>query len=373
MRYCRVLSVVVLSLFCCAALLVLSAADLPAQERLRLGVVGLTHGHAAGFFGSYLGRADIDIVGVSEPDSELAARYADRYKLDRSRLFSSHTAMLDQAKPQAVMVFTSTFAHKEVVEFCARRKVHVMMEKPLAVSVEHGNAMAAAAKAGGIHVMVNYETTWYPVNAPIWRIAREEKKLGTIRRIVTHYGHQGPKEIGVGPEFLSWLTNPVQNGAGALYDFGCYGANFATWLLEGERPLSVFAATKTNKPAIYHGVDDEATVVVQYPGAQLIIQPSWNWPYSRKDMEVYGDTGYIVTTNPRDYRFRHGAMKSEQAETAGPLPTPDNDVIRYLAAVVLGRRQPGGLSSLDNNLMVTRILAAARDSARTGKAVSFAH
>jgi predicted dehydrogenase len=352
------------------SLLLLLAAALPAQDRLRLGVVGLTHGHAAGFFRNFLSRADVDVVGVSEPDSALAARYAERYKLDRARLYPNLAAMLDQARPEAVMVFTSTFAHKEVVEACARRKVHVMMEKPLAVSVEHGEAMAAAARAAGIHVMVNYETTWYPVNAPIWRLAKEEKKLGTLRRIVTHYGHQGPKEIGVGPEFFAWLTDPAQNGAGALYDFGCYGANFATWLLDGEQPLSVFAMTKTNKPAIYPKVEDEATVLVQYPGAQLIIQPSWNWPYSRKDMEVYGDSGYLATANPRDYRFRHSGMKTEQATTATPLPAPDDDVLHYLTAVVRGRRKPDGLSSLENNLMVTRILAAARESARTGKAVA---
>jgi predicted dehydrogenase len=351
------------------ALFMLAAAVVPAQEKLRVGIVGLTHGHAAGFFRNYLARADLDIVGIAEADSEVAGRYADRYKLDRSRLYSSLNAMLDRAKPEAVMAFTSTFAHKEVVELCARRKVHVMMEKPLAVSVEHGHAMAAAARAGGIHVMVNYETTWYPVNAPIWRMAKEEKKLGTIRRIVTHYGHQGPKEIGTPPEFFSWLTDPAQNGAGALYDFGCYGANFATWLLEGEKPLSVVAMTKTNKPSIYRNVDDEATVVVQYPGTQLIIQPSWNWPYSRKDMEVYGDAGYVITSNPRDYRFRVGQMKTDQAETAGPLPAPDDDVIRYLTAVVRGKTQPLGLSSLANNLTVTAILSAARESARTGRAV----
>ena len=71
--------------------------------------------------------------------------------------------------------------------------------------------------------------------------AMKDGKLGAVRRLVTHYGHQGPKEIGVGPEFFSWLTDPAKNGAGALYDFGCYGANFATWLFENQRPLSVFA------------------------------------------------------------------------------------------------------------------------------------
>ena len=333
--------------------------------------MGLTHGHAAGFFNNFLSRADIDIVGISEHDKALAEKYAARYKLDPSRMFASHAEMLDRAKPEAVMIFTSTVEHKDIVEECARRKIHAMMEKPLAVSNEHARAMAAAARRGGIHVMVNYETTWYGVNTPIWKMAREDKSLGEIRRIVTHYGHQGPKEIGVGPEFLGWLTDPAKNGAGALFDFGCYGANFATWLFDNQRPLSVSATTRTNKPEFYARVDDEATVVVQYPKAQLVIQPSWNWPFSRKDMEVYGQSGQLITSNPTNYRFRTKSMKAEQAETAAPLAAPEDDVLHYLAAVVRGRIKPAGLSSLENNLIVTEILDAARESARTGRVVTF--
>jgi predicted dehydrogenase len=341
-----------------------------AQQPLRVGIAGLTHGHAAGFFRNYLTRTDVEFAGVSEPDREVAAQYAQRYKLDAARLFSSHAEMLDRAKPEAVMIFSSTFDHKQIVELCAARKIPVIMEKPLAVSLEHARAIEAAAKHSGIPVMVNYETTWYPVNTPIESMVRQGK-LGEIRRIVTHYGHQGPKEIGVGPEFFGWLTDPVKNGAGALFDFGCYGANFATWLFANDRPLSVFAQTRTNKPAIYARVDDEATIVLQYARAQVIVQPSWNWPYSRKDMEVYGDKGFIITSDPRQYRYRTGPMKADQAETAGPLPSPEDDVIRYLAAVV--RRQiqppPSALSSLENNLIVTEILSAARESARTGAIV----
>ena len=62
---------------------------------------------------------------------------------------------------------------------------------------------------------------------------------------------QGPKEINVQPEFLAWLTDPVKNGAGALFDFGCYGANLMTWLMDNQRPLAVTAIAQTNKPAIY--------------------------------------------------------------------------------------------------------------------------
>lgn len=353
----------------CLLLLCLLVPALAHAQKLRVGILGLTHGHAAGFLRNSLTRTDLDIVGISEPNPEVAERYAQRHEFDRSRLYRSHAEMLDRAKPEVVMVFTSTVEHLEAVQLCAKRKLHVMMEKPLAVSVEHGRAMEAAAKAAGIHVMVNYETTWYPVNAPIWAMVHTEGKLGAIRRIVTHYGHQGPKEIGTPPEFFNWLSDPAKNGAGALYDFGCYGANFATWLFDNARPISVSATLKTNKPAIYAHVDDEATVVLQYPSAQVIIQPSWNWPFSRKDMEIYGETGSLVTANPRDYRVRLKADKQDAPFTAPPLPQPDGDVIQYLTSVVRTGRKPDGLTGLANNLIVTEILSAARESARTGRVV----
>ena len=338
--------------------------------KLRVGILGLTHGHAAGFLRNSLTRTDLDIVGISEPDAEVAERYAQKHQFDRARLYRSHAEMLDRAKPEVVMVFTSTVEHLAAVQLCAKRKLHVMMEKPLAVSVEHGRAMEAAAKAAGIQVMVNYETTWYPVNTPIWNLVHNEGKLGGIRRIVTHYGHQGPKEIGTPPEFFNWLSDPAKNGAGALYDFGCYGANFATWLFDNARPLTVSAVTKTNKPAIYARVDDEATVILQYPTAQVIIQPSWNWPFSRKDMEIYGETGQLITANPRDYRLRLKGDKQDAAFTAPPLPTIDSDVIQYLTSVVRDGRKPDGLTGLANNLIVTEILSAARESAKTGRVVN---
>lgn len=351
------------------------AATLVAQApgKLRVGIAGLTHGHAAGFLRTALTRPDLQITGISESDHTVVEAYLKRFPaLDRKLIHPSHAAMLDHARPEAVMIFSSTVEHKDIVELAAARRIHVMMEKPLAVSMEHARAIQAAARRAAIHVLVNYETTWYPANAPIWRMVREEKKLGDIRRIVTQYGHEGPKEIGVGPEFLGWLTDPARNGAGALFDFGCYGANFGTWLFDNQRPLSVTAVTHTNKPGTYAQVDDEATVIVQYPKAQLVIEPSWNWPFSRKDMEVYGQTGYLVTAERGTrYTFRHGGMKVEERATAPALPAPEDDVIRYLTAVVRGRLKPAGLSSLENNMIVTEILVAARQSARTGRTIRF--
>jgi predicted dehydrogenase len=259
--------------------------------------------------------------------------------------------------------------HPGVVEAAASRRLPVMMEKPLAVSMEHARRMQKAAVSAGIPVIVNYETTWYASHGAIRKLFRDQAAAGEIRKMVAMDGHQGPKEIGVGPEFLGWLTDPVKNGAGALFDFGCYGANLMTWLMDNQRPLSVTAMTQQIKPEIYDRVDDEATVLVEYPKAQGIIQASWNWPVSRKDFEVYGQSGYAHAIGGNVLRLRL-PKQQEETRTPEPLPADERDSISYLKAIVRGKLKPGGLSSLENNLIVTEILEAARESARTGKRVA---
>src|SRR5579864_2172997 len=104
------------------------------KSRLRLGVVGFHHGHVLGFFRNYLRRSDIEIVGFAEPDQPLAVEYTRRFNLDPKRVYFSVEEMLEKARPQAVVTYTSTFDHRSVVETCSKHHVHVMMEKPLAVS-----------------------------------------------------------------------------------------------------------------------------------------------------------------------------------------------------------------------------------------------
>jgi predicted dehydrogenase len=217
-------------------------------------------------------------------------------------------------------------------------------------------------------VLVNYETTWYPSHGAIWKLVKEQRALGDIRKMVALDGHSGPKAINVQPEFLAWLSDPVKNGAGALYDFGCYGANLMTWLMDNERPLAVTAVTQQLQPDVYPRVDDEATILVEYPRAQGIIQASWNWPFNRKDLEVYGVHGQAIATGGSGLRVSLPKEK-DRAVAPEPLPIDERDSISHLKAVVRGHRKPNALSSLENNLIATEILEAARDSARTRQRV----
>ncbi|MBV9765250.1 MAG: Gfo/Idh/MocA family oxidoreductase [Acidobacteriaceae bacterium] len=353
-------------------------AQAPSATPLRIGIVGLAHGHVAGFLnggalvpaGGALHRADVQVVGIAERDRELFDRYAGQYKLASDLYFPTLDQMISRAHPQAVLVSTSTYDHTGVVEECARRGVHVMMEKPLAVSYKDAVTMQEAARRGNIHVLVDYETTWYPSNKAAYDLVREGA-LGEIRKVVVHDGHRGPKEIHVQPEFFAWLTDPKLNGAGALYDFGCYGADLMTWLMKGEAPQTVTAVTKQMKPDIYPKVDDEADVILTYPKAVAILQGSWNWPFDRKDMEVYGETGYAKTIRGDHVDVRREGDKEGAITEARALDAPNDDPLHYLAAVINGQvHDEDDLSALRTNIVVSEILDAARQSAQSGRTIA---
>ena len=340
----------------------------PSHPPLRIGIVGLVHGHVHGFLGQYRHSPEIEIVGVTEPDAKLRTQATSRYGFDPSQMFGDLEEMIAKAHPQAVLVYTNTYGHRRVVETCARHGVHVMMEKPLAVSLEDALAIEKAAHAGKIHVLVNYETSWYRSNHAAYDLVHKGA-LGDVRKVVVHDGHKGPKEIGVEPEFLSWLTDPKLNGAGALFDFGCYGADLMTWLMNGQRPQTVTAVTQQIKPEIYSRVDDEATIILAYPKAQAIIQASWNWPFDRKDMEIYGQTGYAITVKRDDLRVRGAGEEQERQIASKPVPAPYDNSLSYFRAVILDGAKEDALSSLETNVIVTEILDAARRSAAEGKTI----
>lgn len=336
---------------------------------LRLGIVGLSHGHL-GEVVSRIDRGDFIIVGVAEKNTDLwSINKKLKEKVSIERFYTDLEKMLKESQPEAVIVYTSIYDHLAVVEACAPKGIHVMVEKPLAVSLEHAHKMNDLVKENPIHLLTNYETTWYPSNHTVYEFIHAENKIGNIVRMNIYAGHEGPIEIGCGPEFTEWLTNPKLNGGGAVIDFGCYGANLSTWLMGGERPQSVYAKLKTLKPSVYPAVDDEATIILEYAKVTTLVMGSWNWPMSRKDMHIYGTKGYVYQDD--NISLRIGDNSSQSAVESEPLDAPYNDAFLYLKSVVRGdiAVNSNDLSSLDNNLVVMEILDAAIRSSNENRPI----
>jgi predicted dehydrogenase len=345
----------------------------PAQQQdkkpVRIGIAGLSHSHVIPLLRNYKNQG-FQIVGISESNRELAQRYAKQFGIDQSIIFDSLDKMLDETKPDGVVTFTSIFDHLKVVEACAPRGIHVMVEKPLAVNTRHAKAISELAAKYHIMVLTNYETSWYPSNQRSFEMI-SKNEIGTLRKVIVYDGHKGPKEINVNKEFLDWLTDPVLNGGGAVIDFGCYGADLMTWIMNGQKPDYVFAVLKQYKPEVYPKVDDDATIILSYSSMTGIINGSWNWPFNRKDMHAYGTTGYVFSDDPQTIRYRLSEKSAEKSEKLPLREAPFNNPFLFFSAAVRGdiKVAETDLSSLKINMVVVEILEAARISNKTGKRV----
>jgi predicted dehydrogenase len=346
------------------SMLLLSTFSAVAQKPLRVGVVGLSHDHVHQVMHQHQ-KGQVVIIGIAEANASLIERYKKTYHLPDSLFYNSLNAMLAKIHPDAVMGYNPIAEHIQVVEACAPKGIPVMVEKPLATTVAQAERIVALADKYKIPVLTNYETTWYNSNQHLYSMVKSQT-IGPVRKMVVHDGHEGPIEIGCSVDFTSWLTDPVKNGGGAIVDFGCYGANLMTWIMDGKAPIAVTAVTRRIKPSVYPKVDDDATILLEYPDATGIIEASWNWPFSIKDWEVFGKTGYLHAMNPNTLQQR---LKDGYQPVDVPAATYQ-DNITYLTAVLNGTvRSENDLSSLKNNLIVVKILEAARKSAKEGKRV----
>ena len=340
---------------------------------VKLVVAGTSHGHVAWI----LNRAKdsvVEIVGIYEPDKAIAEKNAKKFNLPASLFYADLKKALEATKPEAVVAFGSIHEHLNVVKVAAPMHIPIMVEKPLGSNYLEAMQMDSIVKKYNVPLLTNFETSWYPSTFEAFRLISDSNYVGQIKKVVFHHGHQGPKEIGVSDEFFNWLTDPVQNGGGAIVDFGCYGANLMTYLMHGEKPISVTAITRNYKPNLYPKVDDDATIIINYEKSQAVLQASWNWTFSRKDMEIYGDSAYIIAVNANKMRLRNKESLPEFEKT---VTNKDihvyTDPFSYLQAYLRGveKIQPYGLYSLENNMMVVKILEAAKLSAKTGKTVLF--
>ena len=287
-------------------------------------MAGLVHGHAAGFLAGYRDPKEVELVGIAEPDPEVAEPYVKNSGLDprrsilRSRGCSKRPA-------EAVVAFTSTADHPAVV---AAGKAQAPGDDGEAAGRQRraGPRDPARGRRGRHPGTRELRDDLVSGQPPRLHRGQGQKAMGAIRKVVVHAGHRGPKEIGVQPEFLEWLTDPAGNGAGALFDFGCDGANLMTWLMDDARPMAVTAVTQRIKPEVYARVDDEATIVLEYPGpgdrpgvVELAVRPQGHgdlWP-DRPGPDCR--PGWVAGPP---------AGKPEEPRQAPPL-TPGDDFFHY--------------------------------------------
>jgi predicted dehydrogenase len=352
-----------------ACVLLFSRFSAGQEARTRVAIIGLDHDHVWELLQYIAKEPQAELVAIADTHPELVQK-AKSLVPATVKFFSGYIEMLDETKPDAVFVTTENDKHLEILRECAKRHINYSTEKPMALNAADALTMEQLAETAGIKMMVNYWNAWTASTQELVRRV-QSGEIGPIKKIVVQYGHEGPKEIGVSKEFANWLYDPDKNGGGAIMDFGCYGAEMAL-LLRG-RPMRVYATARKLKADQHNRVDDDATILLDYPDATAVIEPSWDWPYNMDRTYAFGSKGGLLSTR-EDLLEKLASEDKEPATVDGnrltlaPVPHEKTNPVAYLIYSIRNNKPIDPPLSGKMNVEVMEILDAARESVRTGTA-----
>jgi len=193
--------------------------------------------------------------------------FADTYGVERR--YQDWRAMLAEGGFEAVSICTPPALHGEMTVASAQHGYHVLVEKPMALTVQQCDEMIAAADQAGVILMVAHNQRFSARHG----IAKEilaTGRLGAPRRVHAVFAHAGPEHWS--PD-QTWYFNPSLSGHGVLLDLGYHKIDLLRWLL-GQEVVAVQAFTAAFEKSA--AVDDTVVAALKFSGGTLgTVQVSW--------------------------------------------------------------------------------------------------
>src|SRR5258708_20173378 len=129
--------------------------------KTRLAVIGLDHDHVWSLLKDMAGEPSAELIAIAESDAGLVAR-AQKQVPAGVKFYTDYVAMLDEAKPDGVIVTTSNDKHLEILRQCAKRHIHYSAEKPMPVNAAYAREMERLGDEGKVKLMGNEWNAWGP-------------------------------------------------------------------------------------------------------------------------------------------------------------------------------------------------------------------
>ncbi len=340
------------------------------SRSIRFGIVSFAHYHADFWAEAIKAEADASLAGVWDDVAERGREAADRYG---TRFCQTLSGLLRDC--DAVGITSTTASHADLVEEAAAAGVHILLEKPIATTLEDCSRIEQAVRRAGIQFMQNFPKRFDPVNRELVQTVRRGD-LGKITLVRVRHGHFH----GTDPHFQrQWFADATLSGGGTLIDEGVHTTDFLRWLL-GETAERVIATLSDQ--ALGLAVEDTACAVYTFPsGALATVTTSWTFQASEVSVEVYGIEGSALLSGvdlaSRDFAgapylkvFRRGQKRGIWSESqivpgfkGGPL-FHQQGLKHFLECLRQGHRPVTGLE--DGRQSLTMVLAAYR-AARSGR------
>jgi len=263
------------------------------KKKIRYAVVGLGYIAQSAVLPAFKNaRKNSQLVALVSGDKEKLKVLGDRYRVEKRYLYSEFEECLRSGEVDAVYISTPNFYHRNIMETAAKYGVHVLCEKPMAVTTEDCLSMIAAAAKNNIQLMVAYRLHFEGANLEAIRIA-QSKKIGDLKVFNSIFTLQIKDSNNI-------RLDEVEKGGGPLYDIGVYCINAARYLFKSE-PIEVFAMSASSKDSRFKKVDEVVSCVMKFPDDRLATFSVSFGAFSSADYDLIGTKGRIRLEKAYEY------------------------------------------------------------------------
>ena len=331
------------------------------EQRVRYAVVGLGYiGQIAVLPAFAHAKENSELRALVSGDPDKLARLGEQYGVGGLYGYDQFEECLDSGDVDAVYIALPNHLHRQYAVAAARKGIHVLCEKPMAVTEEECEQMIEAARSNRIRLMIAYRLHFEKANLKAIEIARSGK-LGELRIFDSLFTMQVRDEGNI--------RLKSDTGGGPLYDIGIYCINAARSLFRRE-PLEVFAWSASRSQKRFRKVDEMTSVLMRFPEECLA---SFTASFGASDLGFYqivGTKGDLRVDPAYEYagELRH-ILRVEQKTRRHTFAKRDQfgpELVYFSDCVRKGREpEPSGTEGLAD----VRVIRAALESARTSRPV----
>lgn len=332
-------------------------------HKVRYAVVGLGHLAQVAVLPAFAHLQNSEIAALVTSDKRKARVLARRYRVKDVYDYDQYEECLSNGI-DAVYIVLPNHQHCEFTVRAAKAGVHVLCEKPMAVSVAECRTMIAAMQKARRRLMIAYRLHFEKSNLESIA-AGQDGKLGKLRFFSSDFGQQV-----VGSNVR--LTEPSRKGGGPVFDMGVYCINAARYLFRAE-PTEVWATSASTGEARFCKTEEMAAVTMKFPGARLA---TFTASFGSADIGSYTLVGTkgVLTADP-GYEYAEGLgfqIKVGQKTEKRQYPKRDQFAaeISYFSNCILNNHEPE--PSGQEGLADIRVVEAVYKAARSGRVVKLA-
>ena len=330
------------------------------KRKIRYAVIGLGNIAQVAVLPAFAhARENSELVALVSSDRKKLRELAKRYEVEFTGSYDEMEKLLAEAEVDAAYIALPNSEHRKVTESLARLGIHVLCEKPMAMSSADCEAMIRAAEAGGVKLMIAYRLHFEMANLA----AIEHLRKGSIgdpllfSSVFCHQVRRGD------------IRTQSDTGGGALYDMGVYCVNAARYLF-GAEPEEVLAIQLAGTDSRFQTVDATSSAIIRFPGDRLAQFTASQGAADVGEYRVVGSKGDVRLDPAYEYvgelkQFLTVDGKTREATFAkGDQFAPE---LIYFSRCILEDREPE--PSGREGLADVRVLEAIVRSAKLGKAV----